>query len=59
MGLLGFDGPLGPLQFYKSSKVTIALTILASCLFATVSLGRLCSLPANISDFLLAVVRLD
>ncbi|KAL3300563.1 hexose transporter [Colletotrichum asianum] len=35
MGLLGFDGPLGPLQFYKSSKVTIALTILASCVFAT------------------------
>ncbi|WYZ36232.1 hypothetical protein EsH8_XI_000115 [Colletotrichum jinshuiense] len=30
MDLLGFDGPLGPLQFYKSSKVTIALTILAS-----------------------------
>ncbi|KAK1855659.1 hexose transporter [Colletotrichum chrysophilum] len=35
MGLPGFDGPLGPLQFYKSSKVTIALTILASCVFAT------------------------
>ncbi|EON96459.1 putative hexose transporter protein [Phaeoacremonium minimum UCRPA7] len=30
-----FDGPLGPLQLYKSSKLTIALTTLSSCIFAT------------------------
>ncbi|KAJ5525878.1 hypothetical protein N7494_012528 [Penicillium frequentans] len=32
-----FSTPRGPLQFYNSSKITIALVIMSSCIFATTS----------------------